>query len=36
MSKKWDKVAAQMLKDLPDDYKEGESGWGDLAARTMR
>jgi hypothetical protein len=36
MSKKdWNKVAEQMLKDLPDDYKVGESGWGDLAARTM-
>lgn len=35
MSKKWDKVAAQMLKNLPADYKQGESGWDDLAKRTM-
>jgi hypothetical protein len=33
--KNWDKVAQDMLKNLPDDYKQGESGWGDLATRTM-
>jgi hypothetical protein len=36
MSKNWTKVAAKMLKDLPDDYKQGESGWDDLAKRTMQ
>lgn len=32
--KNWDKVANTMFKNLPADYKDGESGWGDLKKLT--
>lgn len=34
MRKNYQKVADTMFDSLPDEYKNGESGWGDLKKLT--